>query len=465
MLRLSLLLFAVTARAHVGSPDIFLEGKAGPYPVFVSVRPPTVIPGVAEVDIRVRAGDVRQIKVAPTPVQGPGARLAPTPDIAVRSKDDPQFYTGSLWLMTSGSWQVKVIVDGAEGTGELGVPVPALANRTEGMGTGLGAILAALTILLSVGAVSLVGAAFREARLEPGVAAGPPERFQARRAMAVVACLVAAILYFGNNWWNDEAANYSRIIYQPLQMAGKVSDGNLHLTLSDPGWLGRQVDDFVPDHNHLMHLFVIRLPEMERVWHLHPEMTAPGQFTHRLPAMPAGKYALYADVVHQSGLPETMVTEIELPQIAGAPLAGDDSAGVGTAVRQADFKRDVFELPDGTAMTFLREIPVYPLRKPHAFRFRVAAKDLELYMGMPGHAAFVKHDRTVFAHVHPTGSVPMAALQLTQPDPHAGHNMSGALPDVVSFPYGFPQPGDYRVFVQIKRAGAVQTGFFDVRVK
>jgi hypothetical protein len=34
----------------------------------------------------------------------------------------------------------------------------------------------------------------------------------------------------------------------------------------------------------------------------------------------------------------------------------------------------------------------------------------------------------------------------------------------VSFPYGFPRPGDYRIYVQIKRAGQIETGVFDAHV-
>jgi len=35
----------------------------------------------------------------------------------------------------------------------------------------------------------------------------------------------------------------------------------------------------------------------------------------------------------------------------------------------------------------------------------------------------------------------------------------------VNFPYGFPPPpGEYRIFVQIKRAGKIETGVFDARV-
>ena len=38
------------------------------------------------------------------------------------------------------------------------------------------------------------------------------------------------------------------------------------------------------------------------------------------------------------------------------------------------------------------------------------------------------------------------------------HGSAHALPAEVSFPYGFPQPGDYRLFVQIKRRGQIETG-------
>jgi hypothetical protein len=39
------------------------------------------------------------------------------------------------------------------------------------------------------------------------------------------------------------------------------------------------------------------------------------------------------------------------------------------------------------------------------------------------------------------------------------------LPAEVSFPYGFPKPGAYRIFVQMKRAGEIETGVFDAEVK
>jgi hypothetical protein len=114
------------------------------------------------------------------------------------------------------------------------------------------------------------------------------------------------------------------------------------------------------------------------------------------------------------------------------------------------------------------------------FKFSVQNKDgkpvqdLEPYMGMAAHAEFVRSDLSVFAHVHPAGSVPMASLEMAQAgllgDASSMQGMAmkpknETLPAEVSFPYGFPKPGDYRIFVQVKRAGQVETGVFDAHVQ
>jgi hypothetical protein len=51
-------------------------------------------------------------------------------------------------------------------------------------------------------------------------------------------------------------------------------------------------------------------------------------------------------------------------------------------------------------------------------------------------------------------------------NPHAMHMMpSAALPAQVSFPYGLPKPGIYRIFVQMKRGGEIVTGLFNANVE
>jgi hypothetical protein len=60
----------------------------------------------------------------------------------------------------------------------------------------------------------------------------------------------------------------------------------------------------------------------------------------------------------------------------------------------------------------------------------------------------------------------MASLAIAQKNMAVpmDHDAMRALSSVVSFPYAFPQPGDYRLFVQVKRHGEVETGVFDAHV-
>jgi hypothetical protein len=471
-----LLLTATPLAAHVGSPDVFFEGQAGPYKLLVTIRPPQVIPGIAEIEIRSLAADVRAIHIVPLRLMA-AQQLAPVPDQASASKDDPQFYTGSLWLMATGSWKVRVDVDGARGHGTLAVPVPALSTQVLGMQTTVGAILIPLALLLVFGLVAVVGASVREGQLAPGIRPDAARVRRARWAMLGAAAILGVILWGGGEWWKSAAGDYARYVYKPLGVKASVEDGNqLVLQLDDPGWLNRRTDDLLPDHNHLMHLYVIHLPAMDRVWHLHPERGTNDVFRQSLPSMPAGRYALYGDIVHANGIGETVSAQIDLPEIHGRELTGDDAANDPLDVK-ANYNPGVSELPGGYRMTWEGGAGVIHARRPYAFRFLLqdaagrAPGDMELYMGMPGHAAFVATDGSVFAHVHPSGSVPMAALGLAQglnqpANPHAEHTMIAAgLPAEVSFPYGFPKPGTYRIFVQMKRGGRVLTGAFTTKVE
>src|SRR5581483_5721613 len=382
-------------------------------------------------------------EIVPVPISGPGAKLAPTPDVMQQSKDDPQFFTGTLWIMRGGSWRVRINATGESGGGELSVPVPALSMRILRMQSNMGMILIPLMLVLVVGLVSIVGAGVREAQLNPGETIDTRRRTRGHIVMAGTGVLILLVLWLGNRWWDSEATFYQRVVFKPLNFSATLEPGDqLRLQITDPGWLNRKLDDFIPDHNHLMHMYVISLPAMDRVWHLHPEQTDPGAFVQQLPPMPAGRYKLFGDLVHASGLPETVVTEVDLPQITGKPLEGDDAGGEGTPVAQADYSRTVSPLSGGARMVWERDAAALRTKKLNWFRFRVEdaagkpAEDMEMYMGMPGHAAFVRTDMTVFAHVHPSGSVPMAALALAEagqqqgggmdPQMHAMHMSHGA---------------------------------------
>jgi len=489
----AVILGAMAVSAHVGSPDVYFEGDAGPYRLYVTVRVPQVIPGIAEIEVRSASADVQKVEIVPMRLSGAGSNLPPTPDVAERSKQDPQFFTGKLWLMEFGALKVRVDVEGSKGKGELAVPVPAVAQKNLPMERSLGGLLFGLMLFLAVGLVFIAGAAAREGNLEPGQEVTPARKRRARMVMAVTAVVVFGIIFLGNAWWGSEARSYAGAInyFKPPAADTELQNGNrlvIRAKAPDERWTRNvKMEELVPDHGHLMHLFLVSTPGMERIWHLHPER-AGETFVDDLPNMPAGKYEVFADIVDKNGFPWTLVGQVDLPVVNGKAMSGDDSNWAGAALPAGSAgaggsDSTVAKLEDGGSLVWEKPSGVIAANTALDLKFKVLdkdgkpAKDVEPYMGMAGHAEIVSSDWSVFAHIHPAGSVSMAALELANGGVtgEGGGMPSGMAMDMakpagplepeVSFPYGFPKAGEYRIFVQVKCGGQVQTGVFDTRVE
>jgi hypothetical protein len=441
---------------------------------------PTVIPGVATVEVRSSGANISSIHITPLPITGEASKHAPTSDPMTRSPADPAFFTGSLWMMASGSWQVRFEVAGDSGVQTASVPVPAVALSTLKMQRGLGITLGVLGLFLFVSMAGIVAAAVRDARLEPGAIPSPDRRRRAIVATAGSLVFMSLLVWGGAKWWNVEAASYSRDVYRPLEvdssLSGNVLDLNVRAYEGGKDRSSRSNKDFLPDHGHLMHLYAIREPEMDAVFHLHPALNSAHSFRISLPAMPPGNYTLYGDIVHANGFPETLVSQISVPaNMLGGTPGPDDAAGYPQPLSAGKLGNS-YKLPDGYVMVWDRPSTL-TANTAYAFRFRLLdasgnpAADMQPYMGMAGHAAFVKTDGTVFAHTHPEGSAAMAALMLTNENTggaadHTGMSMdmrshNEPLSNTVEFPYGFPASGRYRIFIQMKHGATIETGAFD----
>ncbi|HKW74413.1 MAG TPA: hypothetical protein VJN64_02720 [Terriglobales bacterium] len=478
---IALLLLPLAAHAHVNSPDVYYDTSAGPYHLLVTVRPATVVPGVAQIEIRSADSDVEQIKVLPLPMVGAAGKFAPVADTAERDPQDAQLFHGKLWLMDRGSWKVQLQVQGKRGPGETAVPVPAISTNTARMQKTRGLILAILGFALLAGFVSIIGAAARDAELAPGKTPAPAQRRRGRIRAAFAGAIAALVLFFGNAWWNAEAAANARMNYKLPQLQTQLlTDGVLQLKLQNPNPPAPNrfrtdppdrivLNDLVPDHGHLMHLFLVRMPDMTSFWHLHPQQSGEGLFAAQLPAMPAGRYRIFADIVHHTGFPETQVGTVDVPPSFNAASSQNQSADPDdSGVSEAPASGDTARLADGYRLVWERTNTTLHASEPLWFRFRLEdslgrpAQGMEDYTGMAGHAVFLSDDGSVFAHVHPAGSVPMAALAI------AGDSMAGMHQPPqnaeVAFPYGFPKSGSYHLFVQVKRAGKVETAVFQAKV-
>jgi hypothetical protein len=104
---------------------------------------------------------------------------------------------------------------------------------------------------------------------------------------------------------------------------------------------------------------------------------------------------------------------------------------------------------------------------------------LRPYLGMFSHAAMRNRSGTVFNHLHPVGTISLASQQVMQlraqgkpPDIITAQTLEPFCQDPppeeglrpLNFPCVFPEPGAYRLWVQIKPDDRVETAVFDFSV-
>ena len=500
--------------AHVGSPDAWYEGPAGPYHVLVHIEAPGVIPGVAIVNVRVTGGGVERVTAVGNKFDATGG--APPPEIAKPVDERPGWYRTTLWIMTSGSNSITVGVSGAAGTGSVVVPLVAVPTRRLEFDRRLGLGLGTLGVVLFAGMLTIVGAAVREGVLPPGVEPDRRRRRLAWVARSAAALVIALLLFGGWRWWGADDAAFVRSMFRPMASAASVVEGtegrSLVMAIRDSSWIMRNDPTWlrthgaprrtplIADHGKLMHLFLIG--ESGAVFaHLHPATADSVRFTSPLPPLPAGVYRVFGDIVHESGLAQTLVSSVEIPPVSSSKglIVWKGDPDDAWAVRDTVGSGNSAMLEDGSRMTWLRSDSPLIAGSDASLRFVVTAPEgapasLEPYMGMPAHAVVVRDDGKVFIHLHPRGTISTAAqmsfemrepgdsiagrlaqrLAMDTADGARGHSRmdtgmssgrtAGAPSDTVSFPYAFPEAGAYHVWVQVKRQGRVATGVFIARV-
>ncbi len=482
------LIIASFTAAHVGSPDAYFSGNAGPYAIDAVVRPPSVVPGLAH--IVVSSADKRVTGVIVRPVYWrAGAKGAPTGDAATPVASTPGSYSAELWMMASGSYSVGVTVKGSAGNGTVTIPVAAVPTGQLALSPSLRILLVILGTLLVAGIITAVHAAAGESQLAPGEAMTSERRWKARKAVLITVPILAFVIFGGARWWDSEASAYTRTLYKPPSTTAQVrlvdSVPTLDVVVTDRTWSG--VTAVMPDHGKLAHMFVIGVEFPFAFAHLHPTMPDRATFRSVLPVLPPGKYRVFTDVVHESGLQRTLVDSVQLP--AWTPSAGLKrlDADESWSVNERVFVKSYMENLAHDNEFFIRwngAFPVYA-EKPGVLQFYLSDAHsnpvlVEPYLGMLGHAVVVREDGKVFTHLHPSGTASMASLSAFELRNHGDTSANGRLqmsamqdmnvmtrPDTVrylKFPYAFPSAGRYRVYVQARVKGEVHTTGFDVEV-
>jgi hypothetical protein len=490
MLVLASVLFPLLGNAHVGSPHIVFQGKAGLFPVTAVVRQPDVVPGLVDIHIRVHEGAPTQV-TALAMHSTTGRKGAPRPDLARPVEGETNLYSAQLWFMTRGAYGVEVMVDG-EGGGALMVPVNSVALERRPMPVWLVGIASALLLFLAIGVISICVAAVRESTL-PAVT---PVLLSGRRLRSWIGgvlglTVVVGAVFGARLWWNyEDELHQSKVLFRPLQhtlaVETSASGSQLRLELTDRRMSQRNYR-LLPDHGKWVHLFLVGAGDRPAFAHLHPVRdTNAHTFVSLLPNLPAGEYRVFADLTHEQGLTQTLTNRVRIEEgvaVTGKLTDPDDSWSESQAAEEG-----TCVLGPGLRMTLQ---PTAPLRvgQPIGLEAAVATDSgdkvtLEPYLRMLGHAVVMRADAAVFSHVHPAGTLSMAAARKFaakdggEEAARATDAICGdldALPEAqaiamgrlgkVSFPYVFPSAGEYRIWVQVKVQGRIVSGTFKVQVE
>ena len=237
----------------------------------------------------------------------------------------------------------------------------------------------------------------------------------------------------------EEAVVDYSLRMSPTQI-GRGQERELRYSIDGPDGPVTSFDEL---HERRMHLIVVRRDGAE-FRHLHPEMDAAGTWTIPARFAEPGVYRAFADF-SVAGEQHTLASDLFVS-------GGEFEARPFPPVQPLD-STDGYEVRLRAGEPHAGE--------PTSLTFAVgkgghAVHGLEPYLGAKGHLVALREGDLAFLHVHPEEG----------DGGHGGEEAHGheAGAGEIAFAATFPTPGRYRLYLQFKHEGAVQTVEFTVEV-
>lgn len=200
------------------------------------------------------------------------------------------------------------------------------------------------------------------------------------------------------------------------------------LSFAIVGGEGENVRDFEIEHSKRMHLIVVR-EDLTGFQHLHPSLDISGTWRTPIRIEEAGRYRVFADF-NNEGRGLTLADDLEV-----------DGDG-----RQRDLPPETDVVRTGGGYEVSLEGEATKAGRPSELAFSVThggePVQVEPYLGADGHLVALREGDLAFLHTHP--------------EDHDEGETDGA----IRFMTEYPSAGRYRLFLQFRHSGEVETAAF-----
>ena len=142
--------------ADIGHNNVVYEGKAGNIPLRVFVQLPGVVPGLADISIRIFADGVNKVTIQPQKQDKDRKSKSPPPDVAEPVQGETNLFSAQLWLMDFGSYNLDIKIYQGQRVERTSIPVNSIATKVAVMNQATSSVLWVLLGVLFFGGINII---------------------------------------------------------------------------------------------------------------------------------------------------------------------------------------------------------------------------------------------------------------------------------------------------------------------
>jgi Cupredoxin-like domain len=244
----------------------------------------------------------------------------------------------------------------------------------------------------------------------------------------------------GHNMHNMANVASPAIAKAKLSIAGNLLPQQpLTMTIDIKDLQGKSIAKFDTFQEKLMHLIVVS-DDLSHFDHIHPTYQGNGRFVVQANFPKPGKYSLFSDYKPADRAEQVSVLQTQIPGKVTPPPTPSYKLSKVIGMTQANLQIEPQTVTAGQMVNLNFNLVDTKTKQPIA--------DLQPYLGERGHMVIVRQ-----------------ASQITRANYIHAHAMPDTGDGKIQFMTSFPQPGQYKLWGQFSRGGAIVVADFWVNVQ